>query len=180
MATSNFHNVNSSNIFAVELDYDYDYDDLKSNVECDMKAHSQLSKSIYFRDGGSDPYELRSFPSTIVGSLCKEFSYKDFSIEVRVSAIIRSGYYEGCNLDWSVEYLLDGNEIELENVSDELQYQYEYSKLNADNYESLILGKYEKFVNEITEILEKIYSDYSTKLGVTATFSNGETVYHKI
>jgi hypothetical protein len=180
MATSNFHNVNSSNIFAVELENDFDYDDLKCNIESEMKAHSELSKGIYFRDGGSDPYELHSFPSTVVGSLCKEFSYKDFSIEVRVSAVIRSGYYEGCNLDWSVEYILDGNEIELADISEELQYQYEYSKLNADNYESLILSKYEKFVNELTETLEKIYSDYSIKLGVTATFSNGETVYHKI
>jgi hypothetical protein len=40
--------------------------------------------------------------------------------------------------------------------------------------------KAEKLKNEIVEKLESIYSDYSMKLGVTARFSNGETIYHSI
>ena len=33
MATSNFHNVNASNIFAVELQDEFDYEDLVCNLE---------------------------------------------------------------------------------------------------------------------------------------------------
>jgi hypothetical protein len=38
----------------------------------------------------------------------------------------------------------------------------------------------EQPVNELVEVTEKIFSDYSDKLGVTAQFSNGETIYHKV
>jgi len=40
--------------------------------------------------------------------------------------------------------------------------------------------KAEKLKDEIVEKLEAIYNDYSMKLGVTAQFSNGETIYHKV
>jgi hypothetical protein len=40
--------------------------------------------------------------------------------------------------------------------------------------------KAEELQNEIVEEVEKIFSMYSEKLGVTARFSNGETIYHKV
>ena len=33
---------------------------------------------------------------------------------------------------------------------------------------------------QFVEVTEKIFTDYSMKLGVTAQFSNGETIYHKV
>ena len=38
----------------------------------------------------------------------------------------------------------------------------------------------EKIKNEIVDELESLYNDYSEKYGVTAVFSNGETIYHKL
>jgi len=40
--------------------------------------------------------------------------------------------------------------------------------------------KAEKLKNEIVEQLESIYNNYSDRYGVTAVFSNGETIYHKL
>jgi hypothetical protein len=47
-------------------------------------------------------------------------------------------------------------------------------------YSSLAEKKAEKLKNEIVEKVEAIFSDYSDRYGVTAVFSNGETIYHKL
>ena len=38
----------------------------------------------------------------------------------------------------------------------------------------------ERLKNEIVKEIESVFKDYSDPLGVTAQFSNGETIYHKI
>ena len=75
-----------------------------------------------------------------------------------VTPVIRSGYYEGCNLDWHVRYYVNGYEDD------------EYS----NDIEVRVI------VDEYVDFIEKIYSQYSQPLGVTAVFSNGETIYHSI
>jgi hypothetical protein len=153
MATSNFHNVNATNIFAVQLEDEYDYEDLISNLESEFNKHSD-----YYDCGKTDQHELRSFPSRTLGSFSKGVMIGEDEVEVYVTPVIRSGYYEGCNLDWDARYYVNGYEDELycENTSI-------------------------KFIlNEYVEFIETIYSQYSEPLGVTARFSNGETIYHKI
>jgi hypothetical protein len=153
MATSNFHNVNATHIFAVQLEDEYDYEDLISNLESEFNKHSD-----YYDCGKTDQHELRSFPSRTLGSFSKGVMIGEDEVEVYVTPVIRSGYYEGCNLDWDVRYYVNGYEDELycENTSI-------------------------KFIlNEYVEFIETIYSQYSEPLGVTARFSNGETIYHKI
>jgi hypothetical protein len=153
MATSNFHNVNATNIFAVQLEDEYDYEDLISNLESEFKKHPD-----YYDYGKTDQHELRSFPSRTLGSFSKGIAIGEDEVEVYVTPVIRSGYYEGCNLDWDVRYYVNGNEDEFycENV------------------------RIEFIVNEYVEFIETIYSQYSDRLGVTARFSNGETIYHRI
>ena len=58
MATSNFHNVNATHIFACSLENEWDYEDLVSNLESELNNHKDYSDY-----GKTDPYELRSFPS---------------------------------------------------------------------------------------------------------------------
>ena len=153
MATSNFHNVNATHIFAVILDDEWVYDDLIGNLESEFNNHSD-----YYDYGKTDQHELRSFPSRTLGSFSKGVMIGEDEVEVYVTPVIRSGYYEDCNLDWDVRYYVNGYEDELycENTNIEL-----------------ILNEYVKFI-------ETIYSQYSEPLGVTARFSNGETIYHKI
>jgi len=69
------------------------------NVDAELgnvKGYSSYTKS--------DPNELRSYPSRSICSIERSFDYKDFSLDVVVTAVVRSGYYEGCNLDWHVWY----------------------------------------------------------------------------
>ena len=177
MATSNFHNENASAIFAVRLENEYDYEDLVCNLE------SELSNNPDYVDyGKTDKHELRSFPSRTLGSIRKYHQYKDFYVEVCVTPVIRSGYYEGVNLDWNVDYLINGecsyDEPNFE-VAD-VEWYGKISKSKAIQYAKLADKKAEKIKNEIVEQLESLYNDYSEKYGVTAVFSNGETIYHKL
>lgn len=153
MATSNFHNVNASHIFAVELQDEYDYQDLVDNLE------SEFSTNIDYSDySKSDPNELRSFPSKSLGSFNNSIEIGEEEVEIYVTPVIRSGYYEGCNLDWHVRYYVNGYE--------------------DDTYESH--PRVQTLVEVYTNFIENVYEQYSQPLGVTARFSNGETIYHPI
>jgi hypothetical protein len=153
MATSNFHNVNASNIFAVELQDEFDYEDLVCNLESELNNHSDYSDY-----GKTDPNELRSFPSKSLGSFSNSTIIDDEEVEVYVTPVIRSGYYEGCNLDWHVRYYVNGSEDEA--------------------YESH--PRVQSLVESYVDYIESIFGQHSQPLGVTARFSNGETIYHPI
>jgi hypothetical protein len=177
MATSNFHNVNASAIFAVPLENDFDYEDLVDNLKSELSNDSD-----YVDFGKTDPNELRSFPSRTLGSIRKYHQYKDFYVEVCVTPVIRSGYYSGCNLDWNVQYSINGDYTYDEPNFDvaDVEWCGKISKSKAIQYAKLADKKAEKLKNQIVEKLEALYNDYSDKYGVTAVFSNGETIYHKI
>ena len=153
MATSNFHNVNASHIFAVELQDEYDYQDLVDNLE------SEFSTNIDYSDySKSDPNELRSFPSKSLGSFSNSICIEDDDVEIFVTPVIRSGYYDGVNLDWHVRYYVNGSENET--YSDDIN----------------VL----RISNKYVEFIENIFEKYSEPLVVTARFSNGETIYSKV
>jgi hypothetical protein len=177
MATSNFHNVNASAIFAVPLENDFDYEDLVDNLKSELSNDSD-----YVDYGKTDHNECRSFPSRTLGSIRKYHQYKDFYVEVCVTPVIRSGYYEGVNLDWNVDYLINGDASydSPDFYINDIAHYGNLPKSKATTYAKLAEKKAEKLKNEIVEKLESIYSDYSMKLGVTARFSNGETIYHKV
>jgi hypothetical protein len=177
MATSNFHNENASAIFAVPLENEFDYEDLVCNLE------SELSNNPDYVDyGKTDKHELRSFPSRTLGSIRKYAQYKDFYVEVCVTPVIRSGYYSGVNLDWNVDYLINGDASydTPDFYIDDIAHYSNLPKSKATKYAKLAEKKAEKIKNEIVEKLESIYNNYSDRYGVTAVFSNGETIYHKL
>jgi len=153
MATSNFHNVNATHIFAVQLEDEWAYEDLVYNLESEFNIHNDYSDY-----GKTDSDELRSYPSRSLGSFSDSLTIGDDEVEIYITPVIRSGYYEGCNLDWHIRLYVNGYEDDT----------------YADDANVLRIS------NEYIEFIENIYSQYSEPLGVTARFSNGETIYHKV
>ena len=152
MAASNFHNVNASHIFAVQLEDEYEYDDLIDNIKSGLKETGEFNLLTK-----SDPNDLRSYPSTGIGSLDTYVEDSDGNgIVVTITAVVRSGYYDGVNLDWHVHFEEYGETIE------HLLPQAELEK------------------NRLVEMVEYVFSEYTQPLGVTASFSNGETIYHPV
>ena len=175
MATSNFHNVNASHIYACSLENEWDYEDLKDNLFYEfknVKGFSDYTKS--------DPNELRSYPSHSICSVERSFNFKDFSLDVVVTPVIRSAYYDGCNLDWHVWYGINGDSYEIDEFENGIGYNTALPTSQIKAYALLAEKKAEKITNEIVEEVEKVFGNYTDKYGVTARFSNGETIYHKV
>ncbi len=155
MSTSNFHSVNASKIFACVLDADFNYQDLMMNLE----AAFTNFECDYF-PAGSDPHELRSYPSRVITGLGMEKQYSGFNINIEISIIIRSGYFCGCNLDWNCVYLVDGAEVNKVDYAELIKYDIDCSA-------------------QMIRRVEAIFNQYSTPLQVAARFSNGETIYER-
>lgn len=153
MATSNFHNVNATNIFAVELESDIDYIVLFENLQLEFESDSRFGKF-----GKRDMHDLRSYPSQVLGSLRESVMLYDDEVEVFVSPVIRSGYYEGCNLDWVVQVYVNGDDDDSLNDSPTVQ----------------------AIISRLSGAVEDIFKMYSDSYVVTARFSNGETIYSKV
>jgi hypothetical protein len=152
MATSNFHNVNASHIFAVQLEDTYEYDDLIDNVKYSLKETGYFNLLTK-----SDPNELRSYPSTSIGSLDSYVEDTEGNgIYIQITAVVRSGYYDGVNLDWHLHFEEYGETVEH------------------------LLPQAEQEQNRLIELVETVFAEFSTPLGVTAQFSNGETIYHPV
>ncbi len=177
MGASNFHKVNASKYFANTCAEEYEFEDLKSNIQTEL-SHSPY---YYKNEIGKDRAELRSYPSFVLGTIISETKkYKDFDIEVALIAIVRSGYYDGCNLDWSVEFLINGDDMDQLNFAEMIEFQTNYSIANSKRYATFAEQWAKNKSEEMIEYIEKIYTQYSDQYQIEAQFSNGETFYSKI
>jgi len=176
MGTCNFHNTNASKVFAVLMDDQIDEFDAQDEFEM-LKANllERLSQLSEFTEGrGIDSEELRSFPSTLLGSFERSKTIGGLEISVNLIAVMRSGYYQGANLDYTVELLAGGNS----NDSFRSEYEY-YSKYpNFALKHAAIAQKWaEDTLATMRRELELVYTEVSQPLTVLARFSNGETLY---
>lgn len=174
MATGNFHNVNASKVFACELESEFDYEDLMLNLEEALKA----MKCDYCFNG-DDPHELRSFPSRVLTGMGFSKDYKEFSVDMEISIIIRSGYYSGCNLDWDIKYSIEGIESDEPVFIDLLESYVECSEKMAKYKASLAEQWAVRESSNIISRIEAIFAEFSIPLQTVGSFSNGETIYEK-
>ncbi len=159
MGTSNFLNKNASKIFAVS-------EENSEFLKADLVTALKKDSSFY----AYEQYDSeRNYSDISLG----EFGLRLESSSISISPIIRSGYYEGVNLDFEIQikdfqgepwdsfeelasYLLE---------SEELKFKRDFQQLK-------------KFQRETIKKLEKIFAEFSDhKLKVLARFSNGETMY---
>jgi hypothetical protein len=107
--------------------------------------------------------------------------FGDVNVQVNINCVARHAYYEGASLDWYVTCTME-NETEL---IDDMDYEINewMSYMNA-GLRTIQSRNAEKWVTSIKdsliETVEKIFTENSTPLVVTARFSNGETMYKKV
>lgn len=141
----------------------------------------RLAESKFYSDGGKDDND-RNFHGRSMGYLGKEKLYGDVRIEVRIQLMLRSGYYEGANLDYNdAEIRIDGYDAgDISDVSE--GFDYASSNLNA-GLRKILAAKAAKWaeasLEEIVQEAERLFTELTTPLVVTARFSNGETWYQK-
>lgn len=194
MATSNFYNKNASNVYAVLMDYEdvvfdengneteetqmvqcesWDYEDLVDYVNelMDESQTFQVSDRVEFSNN-------RNFEGTGIKSFVSYKTFGDVEVEILLTAVIRSGYYEGANLDWELNYYVGSG------YDDRIDFMYDFengydnqgmAKIQCRNAEKWAAKEGERMV----EVLECIFTQVSSPLQVMARFSNGETIYAK-
>ena len=191
MATSNFHKVNASQYYSVFFEADEEnegfqdfwYDDQIENIR------SFLNEKGFNVDANSlknvkDPHESRSFPSNVIASISEHKRICNVEFQINMCAVVRSGYYDGFNLDWFYEVEIEGDcDIDcipdLEQLSETLSYYGDVSvgmgKIQAKN----ALKWLNETVDSLIENTEDYFKEITTPLVITARFSNGETFYAK-
>lgn len=188
MGTSNFHKVNASQYYSVFFESDEDindfwYDDQIENIR------SFLNEKGFNVDANSlknvkDPDESRSFPSNIIGSISEYKRICNVEFQINMYAVVRSGYYDGFNLDWFYEVEIEGDcDIDcfpdLEQLSETISYYGDVSvgmgKIQAKN----ALKWLNETVDSLIENTEEYFKKITTPLVITERFSNGETIYAK-
>ena len=197
MGASNFYNKNASNIFAVLLNYEqpltddegneleetetvspesWEYDDFKSNFTYEMKERFGND----FVKGGADDHD-RNYHGTALGRVMIDKDYMGVTLEIELTAMLRSAYYEGANLDWELTFYVDGYEHDdLVGALEEWEYQaskdFNLGLVRANK------NKVERWLSQtkdsMVERLETLFKEHSEhSLRVVGRFSNGETIY---
>jgi len=172
MGTNNFLNKNAKYflsscpyIYTCEIKDDFEYSDLKDNLNCEIDniKNYEIEKN--------DCYDNeRNFCGTYINKIIHRL--KEASLII--NPIIRSGYYEGCNLDYEIE-ILDYSGYKVDSIQDLI------NDLKADNLPYKLIEKsFNKHLKLMVNELEKIFENYSTPLNKIAQFSNGEAVYKQI
>lgn len=183
MATANFYNKNASNIYAIFQENEYDdfiYDDVKDNISNDLEAYTKNSKAYL---GYSSKF-YRDASLIEVVSVTDEIAGVPFTVSIEV--LMRSGYYEGANLDYEINYNVES--VEFDDLSEAFQayfdvatYDFGMNKGLATIQAKNAANRLEAMSDELIENVEKILKANCTHvLQVSARFSNGETWYSEV
>jgi hypothetical protein len=141
MATSNFYNKNASKIFAIE-DENYSY-------------KKKLLKELLKNDKNFFEQEKFDNKRNFEGQILGEFKLNLESCSLKISLVIRSGYYSGANLDFEIA-IVDFQGDECSNF-EELAHFLERENLKFKKQ----IAQLKKFQKDTIKKLEKIYSQVS-------------------
>lgn len=186
MGTSNFHRVNASKIYAVLMNQPADEDgeyyapeqwEIDEFVGFLRELLGEVQDADFYPDG-KDPYELRSFPSRVIGKIITESTFAGGLIraEIVVTVVMRSGYYEGACLDWHITKSIDGDEYD--DVSEYDVGNNDFPEIEAESAQFAIIEWFSDEEERLIEFVEQVFTQVSNPMEVVATFSNGETIYN--
>lgn len=183
MAATAFKIENASKAFLVLQDiedadtYDFEKDCLIEELTDKLEAIDYGEDSGHVKD--------RNYPAKIVASKTVEKDYAGVTFGFSLQVVIRSGYYEGCNLDFNL--------LNVEGYEDTYTYICGEQAIREDlnlltdlnkgmvNIQARNIAKWIRAAlkHEI-EQLEQVFAEVSEPYRVVGRFSNGETLYEKV
>lgn len=183
MGTSNFHTANAGATYVI----DYGDDDCMWQ-ECQEHLGDwirELDPTFEFNSNLRSQKELRSFPASSIGSWTYEITYLYIQFEFRINLFLRSGYYEAANLDYEFEWFIEGCDYyeDIDSVITEINDDpttYDISRGIWAMHRFNLADKLDTLQDTAINSAESILAQVSTPYGVTAQFSNGETIYSKL
>lgn len=195
-------------------EWESEFEEMESNKECscgstdidfDSKTRSpeswegdefieNIGDFIQEQGGTSENEYLNcssSYGEQSLGYFEEVKDYGDVGINVRLTATLTSGYYEGATLDFNIE--MDngggwsdiGNGRNAEDINEVLDNMFDWNsdmpkgmqKIQVRHAENWV----EKTVSELSEKMEKVFEVFTQhKLTKSAQFSDGTAVYQKV
>lgn len=193
MGTSNFYYKNTSKVFVVCENYENEDGEIVApeSFEIDMEFENIIKQlkenkgefNFYKYDKLQSEHELRSFPSTYLGTLYKSKKFGDIDCEIEINIFVRSGYYEAACLDWEIKITIHCETFTFDEVNDISVYFPDYNS-NMNKGMLTIQGKncvkwLKKTKEKLVDSVEKIFENCSSTYNLVGRFSNGETIYEK-
>ena len=183
MGTSNFHTANAQATYVIDYgDDEYIWQEATEHLGQwihELDPTFELSESIESKE------ELRSFPASSVGYWSYELTYLNILFEVHVNLFLRSGYYEAANLDYEVQWFMEGCDYynDVDSILSELNYDPTTYGVNQGLWaihKSTLEDKLNTLQDESITYIESLLEHVSTPYEVATQFSNGETIYTKL
>ena len=191
MATGNFYVKNANDVYAFGMEAEdcFDYD---ISLDCIMEAG--VSRYGFEETSGYDGD--RNYCGSYILNKdfgCRDFYNSDLSVNIDITIIARSGYYEGANLDFELEvsndyydsYKLGDYESEeelIDAMADEFVedcevYNYGLRKCFKKRYKAFLEAFIDEAIKYANNVLESLCEEEYSVVGVA---SNGETFYRKV
>lgn len=151
-----------------EMEYravdEIEIDDFKGYIR--EVANDKRGEFYFRKESGMD--RDRNYPSNELFSYSIRNSFGDIGVEVRLTAKMTAGYYEGASLDFDIDVEDDGFDN-----SDMNGGMRVIQERNANKW---VDRTKEQLIARVEEVFEQV----SMPMKVVLTFSNGETIYGKL
>ena len=186
MGTSNFY-FKTSKVFAVNMNEEdsFDVEETIGNVQDTITSTFMKKENVDINDyySGKDDTD-RNYYGRFIAQLEKRVYKYGVEAIIEIDCYLRGGYYQGCNFDYTVSISLDGyygcsfDGDEYDSIKAELQsLTPKWRQSTRDKF----LAEINKQQERMKMLIEDIFAKHSeVELGVTARFSNGETIYQHV
>ena len=191
MATRNFYVKNANDVYAFAMEAE-DCFDFADSLDCIKEAG--ISRYGFERTSGSDGDRTYCGEYILNKDFgCRDFYNSDLSVDINITILARSGYYEGYNLDFELEvsndyyepYKLGDYESEedlIDAMADEFVEDCDvYNKRLRKCFEKRYKAFLEDFIDEAIEYTNKVLESLcEEEYCLIGTASNGEGFYQKV
>lgn len=155
---------------------EWEIDDLKNNIRESLREKFPDIRDTDYRDND------RNYPSSGIAEIRKLLYFAGLNIDISITIIMTSAYYEGATLDYLIKFDIDDyteyqfNQVDFLEVNDLTQTLSEgMAKIQLPN----VINKIKKEVGLITAGIEEVFIKYSDQYARLGGLSDGTSVYVK-
>lgn len=176
MGTRNFYIKNASRTFSFGMNYqdedgntvypdEWEYNDTRSNIYYELEKVCE-EKGYYIEEDNS----WLGDDSRVICEISKSHpKYDILGISISIICLSRIGYYEGAVMDWQIGVINIGHSsgdsmYELQDLISDIEIEYaEDQRGLAKIHAKHILKWLEKSKDELVDVIEKVYEQFTDK-----------------
>jgi len=178
VGTRNFRGYDNSILRVLKTEDVFSFKFLIHDIKADLKRlFTSKIKGEYYE---SDKVVI-STGDKIFAEIVKEKVIKDIGFELVFQLVMEYGYYEGINLDYHIEYRVDGYSYNNSNEALDVMQQLlnSYTKYNEGMIQMKMEGIdawIDNFITKLDKKINNVYKEYTIGYASVGAFSNGSGI----